>query len=202
MGSRIASLDWKVIKKNRIHSKKKSYGYKERNEEKRKEFNQEIAEYKIEDIVYIDEAGIDDNETYDYAWAPKGQRIYALKNGERSNRLNIIGSLNQNCVLAPFVFEGPCNRDIFETYLSKVLLPNLRPHQIIILDNAAFHKGGSIAKIIEDAQCKLHYLPPYSPDLNPIEHHWFAIKHKMRKNLQNSNHDLYDAALKTFGGTE
>ncbi len=61
------------------------------------------------------------------------------------------------------------------------ILSNLRPNQVLVLDNAAFHKGGSIAKILQQAHCKLLYLPPYSPDLNPIEHHWQAIKHKIKK---------------------
>ena len=83
MGGRITRIYRKIFKKNRIYSKKKAYGYKERNEEDRKNFIEEIKDIDPANIVYIDEAGIDDNETYDYAWGPKGQRVYAMKSAER-----------------------------------------------------------------------------------------------------------------------
>lgn len=121
-----------------------------------------------------------------------------MKYAERSKRLNIIGALNKNCFFAPFVFEGPCTRDIFEIYLSKILMKSLPPNKILVLDNASFHKGGFIAVIAKNAQCQLNYLPSYSPDLNPIEHHWHAIKTRLRKNLQETNRDVYHAAIKTF----
>jgi len=84
-------------------------------------------------------------------------------------------------LIAPLTFEGSCNRSVFETWLKDKLIPELNPGQIIILDNATFHKGERIRELVEAADCELHYLPPYSPDLNKIEHYWFPIKNRVRK---------------------
>jgi transposase len=96
------------------------------------------------------------------------------------------------------VFEGSCTRLIFETYLKRVLIPELQPGQTVIMDNASFHKGGRIIELIEQAHCEVMYLPAYSPDLNPIEHQWTAIKNTMRTHLPHCNRDLYEAANHAF----
>ncbi len=149
------------------------------------------------DFVYIDEAGIDDNETNEYGWAPKGERFYAFKNAERTTRFSMISALNQNKIQAPLIFEGFCNRSVFECYIAKTLIPTLKPGQIVVMDNASFHKGGKIVKMIESAGCKVLYLPSYSPDLNPIEHFWFAIKNYFRKYMPITN-DPTEALIIAF----
>ena len=142
---------------------------------------EEIKEKNQKEIVYLDESGINDNETNPHAWGKKGMRIYGVKNAERKRRLSIIASLNENYLQAPFVFEGSCDRQVFETYLEKVLVPTLKKGQTVVMDNASFHKGGRIVEIISNAQCDLLYLPSYSPDINPIEHHWTSIKNRIKK---------------------
>lgn len=149
-------------------------------------------------IVFVDEAGIDNNEVYVYGWSEVGTRLYALKPGNATQRLSIISALNQNQIIAPLVFEGYTNTEVFITYLQKVLVPSLQEGQTVIIDNAAFHKDSRIQKIIEDAGCHLKFLPPYSPDLNPIEHFWYSIKNKIRKKLEGSNFDLFQAVQSTF----
>ena len=149
-------------------------------------------------IVYVDEAGINNNEVYPYGWAFMGNRLLAEKPGERTQRISIIGALNKNDFIAPLVFEGYTNKDVFVQYLEKVLLPVLQKGQVIVMDNAAFHKGNVIQQTIEAAGCFLKYLPTYSPDLNPIEHHWFSKKNCLRKNLQQCNYDLLKAAEFAF----
>lgn len=99
---------------------------------------------------------------------------------------------------APFSFECSCNRDVFETYLSKVLLPTLPKGKIILLDNAAFHKGGNIQNLIENAGCALLYLQPYSPDFNPIEKKWYHLKHKAKKFMLFEKIDLEMALQKAL----
>ena len=121
-----------------------------------------------------------------------------MKFHKRTKPLSIISSLNNNQHIAPFVFEGSCTREVFELYIERVLIPNLKKGKTVIFDNASFHKGGSIKKLIEDAGCHLLYLPPYSPDFNPIEHHWFACKNYIRKYLLMTNRNIYLSAKMAF----
>ena len=158
----------------------------------------EIKQKDPASLVYMDESGINDNETSDYAWGPKGQRVFDMKNAERSKRLSIISALINGKLTAPFVFEGMCDRPVFEVYIEKVLVPNLRPGQTVIMDNASFHKGGRIAQLIKAAGCYLLYLPSYSPDFNPIEHHWSGLKYRIKKQLPHCDHDLYKASENVF----
>ena len=157
-----------------------------------------MSQKNIEDLVFLDECGIDDNEKPAYAYGLKGKRVYAEKNCNRKTRLSIISALNQNTLQAPFFFDGYCNRPVFEIYIERVLLPTLKPGQTIILDNASFHKGGKIEKLIRSAGCEIEYLPPYSPDFNPIEHHWFSIKNRIKKYLPLFNRDIFKAAQYAF----
>lgn len=160
---------------------KKTYGYQERNEEKRQQFREKISKKPKEWLVYVDETGIDNREDYGYGWNEKGKRFYDLKSGKRSLRVSIVSGLCQGKLITPLTFEGCCNRKVFEKWLEEMLIPQLKPGQIVILDNATFHKGEKIRQLIESAGCELEYLPSYSPDLNDIEHYWFPIKNRVRK---------------------
>ncbi|MDZ4876887.1 MAG: IS630 family transposase ISTer1 [Chroococcidiopsis cubana SAG 39.79] len=91
---------------------KKTYRYRERDEEKRQEFIEKIERKKPEERVYIDESGIDNRDDYSYGWNEKGQRLYDLKSGKRSIRVSIISGLCQGKLLAPFTFEGACNLSV------------------------------------------------------------------------------------------
>lgn len=162
---------------------KKTYGYRERDEGKRKEFILKISQKSVKQRVYVDESGIDNREDYGYGWNEKGQRFHDLKSGKRSLRVSIIGALCQGKLIAPLTWEGSCNRAVFEQWLADKLVPELKAGQTVILDNASFHKSERIREIIESAGCELEYLPPYSPDLNDIEHYWFPIKNRVRKSL-------------------
>lgn len=160
---------------------KKTYGYRERDEDKRRDFVQKLQGYKPEDIVYADESGIDNRDDYGYGWNEKGERFYDFKSGKRSLRVSIISGLCLGELVAPLTFEGSCNRQVFEQWLQVMLIPALKPGQIVILDNATFHKSETISQLITAAGCQIQYLPPYSPDLNEIEHYWFPIKNRVRK---------------------
>ena len=110
-----------------------------------------------------------------------GKRYYDLKSGKRSLRVSIISGLCEGKLVAPLTFEGSCNRVVFEKWLGEKLLPQLKTGQLVILDNASFHKSQKVRELIESVNCELEYLPPYSPDLNEIEHYWFPIKNLLRK---------------------
>lgn len=126
---------------------------------------------------------MDDREDYGYGYSKKGKRFYALKSGKRQGRVNMIAALCNGNLFAPFTIEGACNRSVFETWLETCLIPSLKPGQIVIADNATFHRGGRIKELIEAAGCQLKYLPPYSPDLNKIEQCWSWLKSRIRKKI-------------------
>jgi len=142
---------------------------------------------------------MDNREDYGYGWNKRGKRFHALKSGKRQGRINMIAGYCNGQLLAPFTIEGACNRTVFESWLETCLIPSLKPGQIVIADNASFHKGGRIIELIEAAGCQLKYLPSYSPDLNKIEQCWSWLKSRIRKQLTQFNclRDAMEAVLRT-----
>ena len=104
-----------------------------------------------------------------------------MKSGKRSIRVSIMSALCQGKLVAPLTFEGTCNRLVFEKWLEEKLIPELKFGQTVILDNATSHQSQKIRELVESVGCEIQYLPPYSPDLNKIEHYWFPIKNTVRK---------------------
>ncbi|MBW4574589.1 MAG: IS630 family transposase [Aphanothece sp. CMT-3BRIN-NPC111] len=164
-------------------TRKKTYGYRERDEAKRQAFVAQLSTLTPFQIVYVDESGMDNRDEYAYGWNKQGERFYALKSGRREGRVNMIAALCGQNLIAAFTVEGACNRTVFETWLENCLLATLVPGQVVVMDNATFHKGGRIEQLIEEAGCKVLYLPPYSPDLNKIEQCWSWLKSRIRKKL-------------------
>ena len=134
-------------------------------------------------VFYLDECGVDHRLYREYGRAPRGERIYQAVAGKRRERTSIIAASQQNKLVAPLVFQGSCNTEVVDVYFEKVLLPALPPGSVIVLDNARFHQSPTTQKLVEQARCQLLFLPPYSPDLNPIEHLWAAFKTRLRKDL-------------------
>jgi transposase len=163
---------------------KKTYGYQERDEAKRKEFLEQIAKIEPDKIVYADEAGMDSRDDYAYGYNEKGERFHALKSGKRHGRVNMIAAYCEKKLMAPFTIEGACNRSVFEIWIETCLIPCLKAGQWLVIDNATFHKGGRIEELIEQAGCKVLYLPPYSPDFNKIERCWSWLKSHIRHCLK------------------
>lgn len=171
------------LAENWLHSKKKTYGYRERDEAKRQTFLEQLVNVAPAQLVYVDEAGMDNRDEYAYGWNKRGQRFHALKSGSRQVRVNMIAAWCNRKLLAPFTIVGACNRVVFETWLKTCLVPVLQPGQVVIVDNATFHRGGCIEQLIRAAGAHLMYLPPYSPDLNKIENCWSWLKSRIRKQL-------------------
>ena len=94
-------------------------------------------------------------------------------------------------------FEGYCNSAVVEAWVKQFLIPELKPRQVVVIDNASFHKSAAIREWIEQAGCKLLFLPPYSPDLNKIEKFWARLKHYLRKTL-NQFQNFWDAVDNAF----
>jgi transposase len=148
--------------------------------------------------VYVDEAGIDNRDDYPYGYCEVGQRFYAFKSGKRTERVSWIAALKEKCLFAPMTFAGACNRDLFEMWLKQCLVPQLKPGDVIVIDNASFHHSQSIEEIVAAAGCEIWYLPPYSPDLNKIEQWWSVLKNWMRQRWDEFDtfRDCVDAAFK------
>lgn len=133
-----------------------------------------------ETIVYVDESGIDSYLYNPYGWSAQGKKVYGEVSGRRFARESFIAALCNGKIISPLCYQGTCNTEIFNMWVEDFLVPCLRPGQIIILDNATFHKSEKTKKLIEEAGCTLIFLPPYSPDLNPIETFWANLKAKVR----------------------
>ena len=135
----------------------------------------------MEDLVYIDESGIEQNIYKAECWGKKGIKVIGERSGSRKVRINMIAALNSKVIKAPIYFYGSTDTEVICYWLEHHLIPELKAGQTVILDNAAFHKSIRVKELIEKVGCKLLYLPPYSPDLNPIENYWAVVKRRIKK---------------------
>lgn len=142
----------------------------------------EINALDPEEIIYMDESGIDSSLCREYGRSTRGKPIKSDISGKKLERTSIISGWFHQAkeFVAPYVFNGYTDSTRFNEWLEKCLIPNMKPGQTLILDNASFHKGKKTRELIEAVGCKLLYLPPYSPDFNPIEKQWAALKRKYR----------------------
>jgi transposase len=135
------------------------------------------------ELIYIDESGIEQFLCRPYARSFRGHPIYGQVSGKRYERENFIAAKVDHKIFAPLCYKGTCNTVLFNMWIEKMLVPELHPGQIVIMDNAAFHKSARTRELIEQRGCRLVFLPPYSPDLNPIEKFWAHFKHRVRSIL-------------------
>ena len=140
-------------------------------------------------------AGDPSSDKYAYGWNKSGQKFHSLKSGKRQGRVNLIAAYCNHQLIAPFTVEGAYNRIVFETWIETCLVKCLKPGQCLVINNATFHKGRRIEMLIEQAGCKVLYLPPYSSDLNKIEQCWSWLKSQIRK-CRNEFNSLRDAIAK------
>lgn len=132
-------------------------------------------------LVFIDETWVKTNMTRLRGWCQLGQRLMAKVPHGHWKTLTLVAALRHDGVIAPWVFDGPINAESFLTYVREILVPTLRPGDIVVLDNLGSHKGSAIKEAIEAAGARMVFLPAYSPDLNPIEQVFSKIKALMRK---------------------
>ena len=124
-------------------------------------------------------------------WGKRSEKLLGKKSGKYYERTNIIAGLVNNKSIAPMVFNGTCNTKLIEAWVEQFLIKELTPGQIVIMDNAAFHKSQKTKDLIESVGCKIIFLPPYSPDLNPIEKFWGNMKRWIEYNITSFT-QLYD----------
>lgn len=131
-------------------------------------------------LVFIDETWIKTNMAPLRGWNKKGKRLKGYMPYGHWKTLTSIGALRSDGIQAPCVVDGALNGVSFKAYMEQMVKPILRPQDIVIMDNLGSHKNKSIREIVQSAGARLLYLPPYSPDFNPIEQAFSQIKHGMR----------------------
>ena len=165
-------------------AKKKSLSASERNRpevtEAREVFRNSVASLAVEDLVFVDESGVTTTMTRLYGRAPKGQRVPEVVPHGHWKLLTILGAMSIAGIQAALTVDAATDADIFTTFLEQALGPTLRPGQVVILDNLSAHKQERVRELIEARGCRLWYLPPYWPDLNPIESAWSKVKSHLR----------------------
>ena len=114
-------------------------------------------------------------------WAPRGMRLKAKVPQGKWKTLTFLAALRHDRIDAPWLLDGPINGERFRIYVEKVLVPTLKPGDIVIMDNLGSHKGKAVRQAIRSAAAKLFFLPKYSPDMNPIEQVFSKLKHSLRQ---------------------
>jgi transposase len=137
-----------------------------------------------ERLVFLDETWASTNMARRFGRAPRGERLRMSVPHGHWKTTTFIAGLRLSGMVAPFVIDGPINRHAFETYVERVLVPELRAGDIVVMDNLSSHKGPRTREFIEAAGASLLYLPPYSPDFNPIENAFAKLKALLRKAAQ------------------
>jgi transposase len=132
-----------------------------------------------------------------YARAEGGRRALGRVPAGHWTQLTILGALSLAGLGACMTVNAPTDRDVFLAYVRHLLVPTLRPGQVVVLDNLNAHKTAPVRTLIEGAGCRLVFLPPYSPEFNPIEQAWSKLKTLLRGAAARTR-DALDAALKTF----
>jgi transposase len=132
-------------------------------------------------LVFIDETWAKTNMAPLRGWAARGRRLIARAPFGHWNTMTFVAALRHDGIVAPWVIDGPINGRIFQTYVEQVLVPTLRPDDIVVMDNLGSHKAPAIRQAIRAAGARLFFLPAYSPDLNPIEQVIAKLKHLLRK---------------------
>ena len=144
-------------------------------------------------LVFIDETWIKTNMAPLFGWAPRGQRLQAKVPHRRWKTMTFIAALRHDRVDAPWLIDGPINGERFQLYVEKVLVPSLRPGDIVVMVNLGSHRGKAVRQAIRQAGAKLFFLPKYSPDLNPIEQLFSKLKHGMRKAAERAKEAICNA---------
>jgi transposase len=132
-------------------------------------------------LVFIDETWTKTNMAPLRGWGPRGSRVIAKVPHGHWQTTTLLAALRHDRIDAPWLLEGPIDGESFHLYVEKILVPTLRPGDIVIMDNLGSHKGNAIRRLIRSAGAKLLFLPKYSPDLNPIEQVFAKLKHLLRK---------------------
>ena len=156
-------------------------------------------------FVFIDESGVNTGMTRLYGRGLVGERVFGYVPDTRWKSLTILSSLRKDGTTEALVFEGALNGEMFKAYMKICLAPTLKEGDVVIMDNLSSHKVKGLKEIVEERGARIEYLPPYSPDLNPVENMWSKIKAQLRhvkKRCQDALIEAVGAALKTVSAQD
>ena len=165
----------------------------EANRERRAEFHRRILSTDPQRLIFLDESGVTTSMTRLRARSLGGRRIHEPTPGGHWKIMTVLGAMSARGMLASMTIEAATDADIFLAYLDHILCPVLRQGDVVVMDNLSSHKVQGVRERIEAAGAELLYLPPYSPDLNPIEKAWAKLKQLIRSAKPRTNEALQQA---------
>jgi transposase len=168
----------------------------EENRRRRAEFLEAIRAVPPERLIYLDESGVTTSMTRLYGRCLGGRRIREATPGGHWKILTILSAMSTRGLIATMTIEEATDSEIFLAYVEQVLCPALRPGDVVVMDNLSSHKTDGVREWIEKVGAELLYLPPYSPDLNPIEKAWAKLKQMLRSDKARSKEALDQAITK------
>ena len=132
-------------------------------------------------LVFVDESGTNLAMTPRYGRAPRGQRVVGSVPRNHGRNTTLLAAMSPAGITAAMTLEGAADRDAFDVFVARVLVPTLTPGQLVVWDNLCVHKSAVARRLIEDAGCQVRFLPPYSPDFAPIEQAFSKLKTYLRR---------------------
>jgi transposase len=144
-------------------------------------------------FVFVDECSTNTSLSPIYGWSRRGQRVCFEAPRNWGANVTLLSSMSRSGMGPSLAVEGPTTKALFEAYVEHVLAPGLKRGQLVVMDNLSSHKGSRIRELIEGRGCELIYLPPYSPDLNPIEEAFAKLKALLRKAEARTREALLEA---------
>ena len=193
----IAAFEIAAKKKSLHDSQRKTPGVKALRQDFQTQFVEPLGEL-VKRLKFLDESGAHLGLTRLFGRAAPGQRVVEATPGYSGPHYTLVATLGWKEVTAPWIFEGAMNSVAFETYVRTQLLPTLRRGDIVVLDNLSAHTGQAIRQLIEARGARLAFLPPYSPDFNPIELCWSKVKTALRAAKARTFEALVDAVAQAL----
>ena len=155
----------------------------EKYDEKRSEYLETIESYPHYRLYFVDECGLDKYLYREYGCSLKGVPVIGKTSGKKFKRTNIVAAKNGDRIIAPMIYDCSTDSVLFEHWFKNMLLKSIPRYSVIVLDNATFHSKKRLRELAIVHDCDVIFLPPYSPDLNPIENFWASLKSRLRKIL-------------------
>jgi transposase len=157
-----------------------------------------VNEIDPNNLIFLDESGANLGMTSEYARVEGGERAKMPKPFNTGEKFSVIGAISLTGIVAMMYIASAVNGNIFKAYIEKLLVPKLRRGQFVIFDNVGFHKSKELIELIESVGAKVVFLPPYSPDLSPIEKMWSKIKDILKKLKPRSKVEFHNSLLEAI----